>query len=226
MMWQNKYLHIREIIFSSLGAFVAIAILTTLAHYIPTKGTITLPILASMGASACLIFAIPHSPLAQPWPVFGGHLFSAAVGVFCSQFIFNIYIAAATAVALSIVVMQIMRCLHPPSAATALIAVLGGAEIHSLGWQFCYEVVVINVTALVLLALAINQLIPNRRYPINHLYSLNHGHSTQLDLLTYTKLNEHDFKWALEQMDGVIDVTEEDLVELHEFAQVHAKSRS
>jgi len=34
---------------------------------------------ASMGASAVLLFAVPHSALAQPWHVLGGHLISALI---------------------------------------------------------------------------------------------------------------------------------------------------
>jgi len=30
-----------------------------------------------MAASAVLLYAVPHSPLAQPWNLVGGHLFSA-----------------------------------------------------------------------------------------------------------------------------------------------------
>ena len=42
---------------------------------------------ASMGASAVLLFAVPHSALAQPWNVMGGHLISALIGVSCARFI-------------------------------------------------------------------------------------------------------------------------------------------
>lgn len=50
---------------------------------------------ASMGASAMLLFAVPHGPLSQPWPVFGGHLVSAFIGVACGKMIPEPTLAAA-----------------------------------------------------------------------------------------------------------------------------------
>jgi CBS domain-containing membrane protein len=225
MILPNKFSHLRETVVSAAAAFTAIAILAIITRHIDANNGIAMPMLASMGASACLMFVIPHSPLAQPWPVFGGHLLSAAAGVFCSQLIFNVNIAAATAIAISIVVMHMMRCLHPPSAATALIAVLGGAKIHALGWQFCYEVVALNVSILVLLALVINQLIPNRRYPLHYSQHPNNGHHSSNTLLSHAKLNQLDFKWALNQMDVTVDVVEQDLIVLYELAIEHSRSR-
>ena len=59
-------------------------------------------LVASMGASAVLLFAVPHGALSQPWPVLGGHLVSALIGVSCAKFIPLPMFAAALAVALAI----------------------------------------------------------------------------------------------------------------------------
>jgi CBS domain-containing membrane protein len=42
---------------------------------------------APMGASAVLLFAVPASPLAQPWSIIGGNLVAATVGVACARWI-------------------------------------------------------------------------------------------------------------------------------------------
>ena len=42
---------------------------------------------APMGASAVLLFAVPASPLAQPWSIVGGNMVSATIGVSCAQLI-------------------------------------------------------------------------------------------------------------------------------------------
>ena len=55
-----------------------------------------------MGASAVLLFAVPHGPLSQPWPLVGGHLISALVGVSCAKLIPHSAVAAAAAVSLAI----------------------------------------------------------------------------------------------------------------------------
>lgn len=221
---KSIHMPVREMVFSVLGAFTAILVLG-MAIRLGTENTaLVLLMLASMGASTCLLFAIPHSPLAQPWPMFGGHLVSAVVGMACVQAIAMPQMAIAVAVALSIGVMYYLRCLHPPSAGTAMIAVMGGPAIQSLGWGFV-GVVALNAGTILLLALAINNLIPGRRYPLRHTH---HPHHRQFERATpgaAPKLTEADFGWALDQMDGVIAVTEEDLVDLYEFAVEHAQKR-
>lgn len=223
--YQSTHTPIREKIYSSIASFVALLLLLILVNYFSEGISFRLLVLASMGASAFLLFVVPHSPMSQPWPVIGGHLLSAAIGVACAQLIHSPVFATATAVALSIFVMHWMHCLHPPSAATAMIAVLGGPEVHAIGWQFCYEVVAINVGTMVLLSVVINNLIPGRRYPLLHSHHPHHAEFTRIDHTPYAALEEQDFKWALGQIDGFIDVSAEDLVDLYEFAVEHAQSR-
>lgn len=214
----------REMFFSSLGAFATILVLVVLVRYFSFGMVFSLPILASMGASAFLLFVVPHSPMAQPWPVIGGHLLAAVIGVACAQWIANPALATAMAVGLSIFAMHGLNCLHPPSSATAMIAVLGGAEVHSLGWQFCYEVVFINAAIILLLAFVINNLIPGRRYPLYHSHLAERTQIQPSPPAATAKLTETDFQWALGQMDGLVDVSVEDLVDLVKLATKHAQS--
>ena len=113
-------------------------------------------IIASMGSSAVLLFAVPHGPLSQPWSVFGGHLVSAIVGVTCVKLIPAPMLAAAIAVALAIGAMHYLRCIHPPGGATALGAVLGGDAVHQLGYQFVITPVMLNAITILLVALLFN----------------------------------------------------------------------
>ena len=122
-------------------------------------------IIASMGSSAVLLFAVPHGPLSQPWSVFGGHLVSAIVGVTCVKLIPFPVLAAAVAVALAIGAMHYLRCIHPPGGATALGAVLGGDVVHQLGYQFVFTPVMLNATTILLVALLFNAPFAWRRYP-------------------------------------------------------------
>ena len=55
-----------------------------------------------------------------------------------------------------------------------MIAVLGGPEVHALGWQFCYEIVAINAGTMLVLAVLLNALIPGRRYPMFHSHHPHH----------------------------------------------------
>lgn len=112
---------------------------------------------ASMGASAVLLFAAPHGAMSQPWPVVGGHLVSAFIGVACARwFGQDPMIAASLAVSLSIAAMYGMRCLHPPGGATALYAVLGGPAVHALGYTYVFSPVLLNVLVLLVVAVAFN----------------------------------------------------------------------
>jgi CBS domain-containing membrane protein len=123
-------------------------------------------LVASMGASAVLLFAVPHGPLSQPWPVFGGHLVSAIVGVACTRVIAEPALAAPVAVAAAIGAMHYLRCIHPPGGATALSAVIGGDTVHQLGFHFVLTPVLWNATVILLVALAFNYPFRWRRYPI------------------------------------------------------------
>src|SRR6201990_15493 len=125
-----------ERIRSSAGAFIGLALTATLMQ-VSSGASAAFPMLiAQMGASAVLLFAVPASPLAQPWSLIGGNLVSAIIGVTCAAFIPDLGVASAVAVAGAIGSMFALRCLHPPSGAVALTAVLGGSAVHQLGYQF------------------------------------------------------------------------------------------
>jgi CBS domain-containing membrane protein len=110
---------------------------------------------APLGASAVLVFAVPYSPLAQPWSVIGGNVLSALIGTACAAFVPDTAIAASLAVALAIGAMILLRCLHPPGGASALLAVL----LHSSPWPFVAFPVFANSLLLVLVGIAYNSLI-------------------------------------------------------------------
>jgi len=216
---------LREKLIGSVTAGLAILCLVFFVDNIELGLSVKLLVLASMGASAFLLFVVPHSPLAQPWPMMGGHLTAALIGVACAQWIPSAALATALAVFMSVFMMYQMHALHPPAAATAMIAVLGGSEVHAIGWHFCYEVVAINAGIMVLLAVILNNLVPGRHYPMRHQHHAHHAQFAQQTHAQVAELNEQDFKWALSQMEEFIDVNEEDLVDLYEFALEHAETR-
>jgi len=121
-------------------------------------------LIAPMGASAVLLFAVPASPLAQPWSILGGNTVAAITGVSVSLLVPDPFFAAALAIGIAIGLMMTLRCLHPPSGAIALTAVLGGPAIHDLGYAFVIWPVLGNSLALLALALLYNN-VTGRRYP-------------------------------------------------------------
>lgn len=123
-------------------------------------------LVASMGASAVLSFAVPHGPLSQPWAVLGGHLVSAGVGVACTKLIPDPTLAGPVAVALAIGAMHYLRCIHPPGGATALSAVVGGETVHQLGFQYVMTPVLLNAIVILVVAVVFNYPFRWRRYPV------------------------------------------------------------
>lgn len=112
----------------------------------------SLPFLvAPMGASAVLLFAVPSSPLAQPWAIVGGNVLSALCGIFWLKILPDPLLAAGPAVASAIAIMSLARCVHPPGGACALTAVIGGHAITAAGWQFAWVPVGMNSVLLVAL---------------------------------------------------------------------------
>ncbi len=211
---------VAEKLYGSLAGGIAILILTLALHHLPQAG-FPLLLVASMAASATLLYVTPHSPLAHPWNLVGGHIFSAIAGWICSLLIPDQTLAAGAAVAAAILLMQFLNCLHPPSAATALMMVLGSTQFHEMGWLYTLYIVAANAGISLLLALAINNLLPGRHYPM--------GASPEQappKPAPFISLEQADLAWALQQMDSVIDVSEEDLAEIYKLALVRAQSRA
>lgn len=203
-----------ERLISILGGFAGILIVLEFSGRVLDFSGATF-VVASMGASAVLLFAVPHSPLSQPWPMLAGQLVSAAVGVTCAKMVADPFFAAPLAVALAIGAMHALRCLHPPGGATALVAVVGGEPVRALGYGFLVTPVLVNVLIILLVAVIANYPFPWRRYPARfsrapHGPSAAHGEKC---LITHSGL-----VYALSQIDSFIDVSEEDLVRIYDLA--------
>jgi CBS domain-containing membrane protein len=149
---------------SCLGALLGIALTGGTMHVLLGPAANIPLLVAPMGASAVLLFAVPASPLAQPWSIIGGNLVSATVGVACAGWISDPVGAAALAVALAICLMFALRCVHPPSGAVALTAVLGGPTVHALGYHFVAEPIAMQSAAL-LVAAIVYHAVTGHHYP-------------------------------------------------------------
>ena len=153
-----------EVFWSWLGSFLGIlAVAYVSARYMEPRD-LTL-VIGSFGASAVLIYAAIRSPLAQPWNLLGGHFFSALVGVTCYRFFEPAWLASAMAVSLAIALMHLLKCLHPPGGATALIAVIGSSRIHDLGYLYAVVPAASGAAIMLTIALIVNNLSSGRRYP-------------------------------------------------------------
>lgn len=166
MFYRETLVDPREHFWSFVGAFIgvfSIAYIQSLS--LPSLENVFL--IGSFGASAVLVYGAIQSPLAQPRNLVGGHVVSAIVGVTVAKVLPDIlWITAPTAVALSIVTMQVSRTLHPPGGATALIAVSGGTKIASLGYIYVLSPVLSGALILLIVALVFNNITKKRHYPV------------------------------------------------------------
>ena len=154
-----------EIIWSWIGAFLGISVVAWADRFF-FEGTDLTLMIGSFGASAVLIYGAIRSPLAQPRNLVGGHILSAIVGVTCWK-LFHQYpwFAEAMAVATAIAVMHATRTLHPPGAATSLIAVIGSESVHKLGYIYVLIPATLGSLIMLLVAILVNNIPESRRYP-------------------------------------------------------------
>jgi CBS domain-containing membrane protein len=208
-----------------LGALTGI-LLTGIISACVTGTWSALPMLvAPLGASAVLLFAVPASPLAQPWSIIGGNIVSALIGVTCARWIGDPLFAAPAAVTLAIGAMFALRCLHPPGGAIALTAVLGGPAVTSAGYYFIVSPVASGSLLLLVTALAYNNA-TRRPYPHPHHAPLAHPHQTSDEKPTERLgISTEDLDAVLRQHDELLDISRGDLGELLQEAEMRAYRR-
>ncbi len=214
-----------EVLRSCVGAAIGIVLTGVLSREALGTTTAALWLMAPMGASAVLLFAVPSSPLAQPWSIVGGNLAAALIGVTCYRAIGTPILAASAAILLAIAAMFMLRCLHPPSGAVALTAVLGGPEIHAAGYGFVVAPVAINTIALLAVALLYNN-VTGRRYP-----HVQVSRAQRLRLATDAKdrraggFRTEDLEAVLKEHNEVLDVSVDDLEALYRETEKRAFRR-
>lgn len=228
--WLRSFLPVATVIShlerlrSAIGAFAGIA-LTSAVSYWCVQDTYAIPyLIAPMGASAVLLFAVPASPLAQPWSLLGGNLVAAIIGVTCAMFIAHPMLSAAIAVSLSIFTMLYLRCLHPPSGAVALTAVLGGNAIHSLGYSFVLAPVALNSCIIILVAIVFHRS-TKHSYPHSAVVSQQDVLSKDIPAELRFGFNSEDLNAVLKEHNELLDISRDDLEKILQQTEMHAYRR-
>ncbi|MDB5885381.1 MAG: domain containing rane protein, partial [Polaromonas sp.] len=175
-------------------------------------------LIAPLGASAVLVFALPAGPMAQPWAVVGGNTVSALVGIAGVHGVHLLgfpEVAAALAVGGALALMLMLRCLHPPGGATALMMVLGSIDNP----LFAVYPVLINSVFLVLAGIVYNNA-TGRPYPHMQLTARSSAPSSASD-----GVFEADLDAVLRRYNQVLDVNRDDLKALLAQTQLRAYDR-
>jgi CBS domain-containing membrane protein len=212
----------KEKLLACIGAAIGLMVTEWISR--ATLGGLNPWFIAPMGASAVLLFAVPMSPLAQPWSLLGGNFLSAVIGVTCARYIGDPALAASAAVALAIGAMFALRCLHPPSGAVALTAVLGGPAVVVQGYHFAFSPVLANSALLLVAALVFNNM-SRRRYPHPVTTHANQHRTSDPRPVERVGFTRADLDEALKSHGEILDINEEDLEELLVQAELRAFAR-
>ena len=213
----NKTSHVERFISGVTACIALVGVFYVSSSFLSMSDSVL--VVSSIGASAVLIFAVPHGALSQPWPFMVGHLISASIGIGFYQEFGASFVTGAMAVGLSIIAMHYLGCLHPPGGSTALTCVIGGNSIHGMGYDFILYPLLINLLVMLVLAFAINNCFYWRRYPLFLNASVrnetNEQHLFEIE----------DLYHVLEEEDMFIDVSAEELMHIYNAARDGAKQR-
>ncbi|MBN1123441.1 MAG: HPP family protein [Sedimentisphaerales bacterium] len=160
-MWQQFRQYWKHFILQSVFATVVIFLVFL------TLGTQETVIIASLGATTFIIFALPKKFTAQPRNVIGGHATGLLCGFIGSWIVslmpeqgndllwIHLVQAAgyALAVGLAIFIMVVIDTEHPPAAGTAL-----GIAVDGFTWQVAGFVIIVSILLSAIRYLFRNQL--------------------------------------------------------------------
>ena len=213
---------------AAIGALCGLLATAVLSHFLLEPSSATIFMVAPVGASAVLLFALPASPLAQPWSAIGGNVVSGLVGAACVRWLgagLPLPMLCGVAVGAAIAAMFALRCLHPPGGAVALTTVIGGPAVHAAGFEFALMTVLVNTVLLTGMAIIYNNL-TGRRYPHTQQAAHPNPHGTG-DAVPTVRLGfkPEDLDAVLKQHDQVLDISRDDLESLFMQTEQRAYQR-
>lgn len=214
-----------EILRAATGAGVGLLTTGLLARHLPGSGAEAMPFLvAPLGATAFLLFAVPNSPLAQPWSAIVGNTLSALLALCVIRLFPDVRVAAPLSVAGAVLLMTAARAMHPPGGAVALLIALNARPDNPTGFDFALAPVFLDTFLLVLLAIAFNRA-TGRKYPFRQPPEESpHGtRDTRPD--RRLGLSADDLATILSQMNLAANIGTEDLARLIGAAEAEATSR-
>lgn len=208
---------------SAMGALFGLLLGGAILYAIPGAG---LTLLAPMGATAIILFALPHSPLAQPWSVLGGYLMATLSALLAVALVDQTLAASALAVAATAWLMLRLRCVHPPGGALALFIIAEGSRSPSEAMQLI-GLVAANALALIVAGFAVNNGVLRRTYPQCQAKPSASQHNTADAIPTARSgLSHADLAYAVRAVGSFVDTQESELVRIYGLAVDHACERN
>jgi CBS-domain-containing membrane protein len=139
---------------SAIGGLIAIIIISFVVVYLGFPRAV-----APLGASCIIVFGAHKSPLSQPRNVIGGHLISTTIALIIWSLLGKSLFIMGLVLALVLILLTVTKTMHPPAAASALVAVNSQA-----GWEFLIPIIV-GTLLLVVISTIYNNLFQTRQYP-------------------------------------------------------------
>lgn len=207
---------LKSAIGTALGVtFVLLATQLIFGHY---------ALVAAVGATAVIIFSMPHSPMAQPWSVFGGYLIAVVVALAVSFITPNVILGIGISLALVVLLMIALKCVHPPAGAIAIFVVTQTPQDVPDAWELVAGILLVSIS-IVIAAIIFNKLL-GRKYPQCFTELSTNPHKTRDQIPSArTGITHQDLDFALKTHGTYVDVQESELIDLYETAVSHAFSR-
>ncbi|OWU83792.1 CBS-domain-containing membrane protein [Oceanicola sp. 22II-s10i] len=212
-----------EAIRAGIGALVGLGVTGAVLLSPVVDLTLGLYLIAPFGASSVLLFAVPNSPLAQPWSAVVGNTLAALVGVAVCLLIDDPILRIALAVGLAITVTILCRAVHPPAGAVAMTAAMSPEAVDRLGFWFALTPVAAGTVALVLLA-ALYARLTGRRYPFRQFEEPSSHGTADVDPVERIGLSEAELTDLLDRYRQSFNLGVEDLARLIGAAELQAAS--
>jgi CBS domain-containing membrane protein len=212
-----------EALRAGVGALIGLGVAGLLVLSPAVDLRLGLYLIAPFGATSVLIFAVPNSPLAQPWSAVVGNTLAAVVGVAVVQVVEDPALRIALSVSLSIMALSLARAVHPPAGAVAMTAVMNPDAIHELGFRFALAPVALGSALLVAIAILYAHL-TGRRYPFRHFDDESAHHTADHPAVERLGLSEEELTDILRRYRQSLNLGVEDLARLIGAAEMQAAS--
>jgi len=215
----------REALRAGLGALIGLGLSGLFLLSPAVDLDLGLYLVAPFGASSVLLFAVPNSPLAQPWSAIVGNTVAALVGVAVCLLVTDPALRIALAVGLAITATILCRAVHPPAGAVAMTAAMSPDAVAHLGFWFALTPIAFGTIALVLLATLYARL-TGRRYPFRQFDDPSTHGTADRNPTERLGLSEEELTGILERYRQSFNLGVEDLARLIGAAELQAAAHS
>lgn len=210
-----------EAVRAGIGALVGLGLTGLLLLSPSVDLDLGLYLVAPFGATSVLLFALPNSPLAQPWSAIVGNTVAALIGVAACLLVADPALRIPLAVGLAISATILCRAVHPPAGAVAMTAAMSPDAVERLGFWFALAPIATGTAMLVLLAAGYAKL-TGRRYPFRQFDDPNRHGTGDAEPMERLGLSEAELTEILERYRQSFNLGVEDLARLIGAAELQA----